>query len=367
MGSTRDAALSAALAERLRANGLARMVDAVLQLAQPAIRLDLTRVDDEAGLALGVSKVGGAPDLPAATPWPATSDGAPLPFIAQIRLADIAPLDAVGDLPHTGQLSFFYAINQLDGHLRSGDDPTSWRVLWTPDDAPPLARLATPAALNHALDSSFPACAVTFVRRLTLPDAASFAITQLGFTNDERLGYIAVVGGADVGYLPEMDHRLLGYPYQLEPGAFTAAYLAAHGIESPQVGMSEEAQKAQQRAMERLQEQAQQWRPPAEGYNGPLSVIKAIADLASRVDIGDLLRAADVLQPRPSPEALAAQRHHAALDQAAEAEWRLLLQIYSNDEAEMDWAGGGVIHFGIERAALATRDFSRVWVSLQFL
>jgi hypothetical protein len=33
----------------------------------------------------------------------------------------------------------------------------------------------------------------------------------------------------------------------------------------------------------------------------------------------------------------------------------------------MDWAGGGVIHFGIERAALATRDFSRVWVSLQFL
>ncbi len=367
MDSTHDAALSAALAERLRANGLARVVDAMLRLAQPAIRLNLTRVDDEARLALGASKVGGAPDLPAATPWPATSDGAPLPFIAQIRLADIASLDAACDLPHVGLLSFFYAINQPDGALCIADDPTAWRVLWTPDDAAALSRLATPTALTGAPDASFPACAVTFASRLTLPDAQSFAITQLGFTNEERLAYITVVGGEDVGYLPEMDHRLLGYPYQLEPFTFTSAYMAAHDIEPPQVGMSEETQAAQRRAMERLQEQAQQWRPPAGGYNGPFSVIKAIADLASRVDIGDLLRAADVLQPRPTPEALAAQRRRAALDQAAEAEWRLLLQVYSNDEAEMDWAGGGVIHFGIERAALAARDFSRVWVSLQFL
>jgi uncharacterized protein YwqG len=52
---------------------------------------------------------------------------------------------------------------------------------------------------------------------------------------------------------------------------------------------------------------------------------------------------------------------------AIDAEWRLLFQIYSNGEAEMDWAGGGVLHFGIQRAALAARDFSAVWVSLQFL
>src|SRR6185437_5317065 len=294
MGSTHDAALSAALAERLRANGIARMVDAVLQLAQPAIRLDLTRVDDEAELALGASKVGGAPDLPAATPWPATSDGAPLPFIAQIRLADIAPLDTAGDLPHTGLLSFFYAINQPDGHLRSGDDPTTWRVLWTPDDAAALSRRATPAALTDALDSAFPACAVTFARRLTLPDVASFAIKQLGFTNAERLGYITVVGGEDVGYLPEMDHRLLGYPYQLEPGVFTAAFTAVHGIEQPQFGMSVEAQVERQRAMEHVQELAQRWRPPAEGYNGPDDVLRAIEDLSQRVDLGDLLHTVDV-------------------------------------------------------------------------
>jgi hypothetical protein len=33
----------------------------------------------------------------------------------------------------------------------------------------------------------------------------------------------------------------------------------------------------------------------------------------------------------------------------------------------MDWAGGGVLHWCIERAALRARDFSRMQVDMQFL
>jgi hypothetical protein len=33
----------------------------------------------------------------------------------------------------------------------------------------------------------------------------------------------------------------------------------------------------------------------------------------------------------------------------------------------MDWAGGGGVHFGVQRAALAARDFGQVWASLQFM
>lgn len=364
--NTRDAALYAALAERLRANGLTRVVDAALLLAQPATRLDLARVDDEAALPLGASKVGGAPDLPAATPWPTTSDDAPLPFIAQIRLADIAEYDPEGDLPHTGLLSFFYAINQPNGELRIGDDPTTWRVLWTPDGAE-LSRHATPATLSDALDSCFPACAVSLARRLTLPGVEARAIQRLNLTKDERHGYIRVVGGEDEGYLPEMDHRLMGYPYELEPFTFTNAYLAAHNIMLAPGGLTVADQEQRQHAMEHLQELAQQWRPPAEGFSAIEDVVRSIEDLSRRVDMGDLLRTVDALQPARTPEALEARRRRALLDQQAAAEWRLLLQVYSNDEAQMDWAGGGVLHFGIERAALAARDFSRVWVSLQFL
>jgi uncharacterized protein YwqG len=56
-----------------------------------------------------------------------------------------------------------------------------------------------------------------------------------------------------------------------------------------------------------------------------------------------------------------------ALERAATARWRLLLQVSSCDATYMDWAGGGVLHFCIERAALKMRDFSRVWVNMQFL
>jgi hypothetical protein len=41
-------------------------------------------------------------------------------------------------------------------------------------------------------------------------------VRALGFTNDERLAYIDLVGGSSAGFETEMDHRLLGYPYTLE-------------------------------------------------------------------------------------------------------------------------------------------------------
>lgn len=56
----------------------------------------------------------------------------------------------------------------------------------------------------------------------------------------------------------------------------------------------------------------------------------------------------------------------AYVEQEAAREWCLLLQVYSNEEADMDWAGGGVLHFCIPREALAARDFSRVWLEMQF-
>ena len=51
----------------------------------------------------------------------------------------------------------------------------------------------------------------------------------------------------------------------------------------------------------------------------------------------------------------------------ASRRWRLLLQVDSSGEAAMDWAGGGLLHFCIEREALLAWDFSRVWLNMQFL
>ena len=104
-------------------------IDAALQ---PAIHLTATalagrpghwrrpgieeEVDEEAiaaydaaldALPLGASRLGGLPDLPPGATWPAR-DGVPMEFIAQLRLAELAPLDPLGRLPAQGSLLFFY-------------------------------------------------------------------------------------------------------------------------------------------------------------------------------------------------------------------------------------------------------------------
>jgi uncharacterized protein YwqG len=48
-----------------------------------------------------------------------------------------------------------------------------------------------------------------------------------------------------------------------------------------------------------------------------------------------------------------------------EADWRLLLQLDSDDDAGMMWGDSGKLYFWIARDALAKRDFSRVWMVLQ--
>jgi hypothetical protein len=294
-----DQPLYAALDARLRAAGLARVAGELLALAQPAITLALTRVD-EGAIAVGASKVGGTADLPPGVAWPEWRS-VPLPFIAQVRLEEVAALDPEGDLPHQGLLSCFYAVNDPDGGLHIPDGEAHWRALYAPDTTA-LERRPLPAPLVGGLDTTFPGCAVTLRRRLTLPPDPNAVAAALGCSNDERLALIGIVGGdLDTSFADEMDHRLLGYPYTLnDPHPFLEGYLARHGIG----------------------------------------------------------------QRLPMPDS---QTRMAELERAADAEWRMLLQIYSNEEAEMDWGGGGVIHFGIPRADLAARDFSRVWVNLDFL
>ncbi len=66
-----------------------------------------------------------------------------------------------------------------------------------------------------------------------------------------------------------------------------------------------------------------------------------------------------------APEWTATDTSRLELRKAAEARWQLLFQVDS--DRGMDWAGGGLLHFCIERAALRRRDFSHVWLNLLFM
>jgi uncharacterized protein YwqG len=301
---------------RLTAAGLGRVAKDIIEIRKPSIRLHLQRMTDPTNLALGRSKIGGAPDLPPGKNWPTWQDS-PMAFIGQVNLADIAAHDEEGLLPHSGLLSFFCAIDgTAAGVMGSLDDPSSWRVSHFDGDQSTLVQLPFPAELPELL--KFPACQTSFSREPTLPDLKSREIRGLLLSAQEQDIYIDVESGADVSFVNVFNHHMLGHPYILTESPFVAGYLKDHGIADPYALVPHLSDEELGRQLS-LRNPQHQW--------------KGLQDLRDK----------------------------------ANAEWMLLLQVYSNDEAEMDLAGGGVLHFCIPKEALSKRDFDRVWVDMQFL
>jgi uncharacterized protein YwqG len=81
-------------------------------------------------LPIGASRFGGLPDLPAGTPWP-DRDGVPMEFVAQLRLADVAPLDPLARLPGGGSLAFFYNSQWASSDMEP--DARCAAVIYVPD------------------------------------------------------------------------------------------------------------------------------------------------------------------------------------------------------------------------------------------
>lgn len=86
----------------IQENRLAEVESSILGAAREAIRIETTVPDD--GSQLGVSRLGGFPDLEAPSLFPKTDDLHWI-FLAQLNLAELAPFN--GYLPRSGLLSFF--------------------------------------------------------------------------------------------------------------------------------------------------------------------------------------------------------------------------------------------------------------------
>lgn len=117
-------------------------------------RIDTRFVPAKGALAVGSSKFGGHPDVPADFVWPMFETKTwdddqvkerPLAFLAQFDCAQLAPLDKDGLLPQEGVLSFFYEL----GSQRWGFDPKDRgcaRVYWFEG---PLAPAEFPVELEE--------------------------------------------------------------------------------------------------------------------------------------------------------------------------------------------------------------------------
>jgi uncharacterized protein YwqG len=253
------------LSELIDSNGLAGRKEQILAAAKSSIELLL---DDEGqGDSAKLSFIGGMPNLREEVPWPVRKNGFPLSHLAQIHLANIAPLLAGNPLPSSGLLNFFSDMDNCWGSNRH-DENDGWKVIYTPENKiassvrnmPPVSheleqkrleeiredhrRLvedAQNASWVHALkepalpELTLPRCPVHFEQSITIPTTRSIEIEPLKLDRKSKDSYwnlrdaVAVLISSSAPI-----HRMFGHPDAIQGcmqimAQFTtnAAYLPA--------------------------------------------------------------------------------------------------------------------------------------------
>lgn len=166
-----------------------RVHELIRNLARPMLRLEPAERP-------GLSKLGGAPEMPPELAWPVGPDG-PLAFLAQIDLAEARAAGGPDWLPATGML---FVFNDLERY----GFPDHVRVLFA-RSRDGVAR-PPPAPLREEYDFG--------ERRVRFQPAAS-APSLDWLDLDPRLGR----GLDDLNEEFEPDHRIGGYPDELQPGS----------------------------------------------------------------------------------------------------------------------------------------------------
>jgi len=205
--------------------GLARLTKDIDALAKASIRLVTTSVT-EATLGIGVSRLGGVPDVAPDFVWPEWK-GLPQSFIAQIRLEDAHPYDVDGVLPAQGLLWFFYDAQQQT----FGADPADkggWSVLFAehPDT---LQRATVPATLPAT--SQFQACTLSFSSEITLSLQPHLELTNFDWTDEEQQKYETFIATFPTSEDHAAIHnRLLGNPETLQDDMRLQCQYASNGV-----------------------------------------------------------------------------------------------------------------------------------------
>jgi uncharacterized protein YwqG len=233
--------------------------------------------------------MGGQPSAVAGFVWP-TRDGAPLPFLAQIDLAQLHACAPISWLPKDGVLLFFYDVATQPWGIEP-DERSGWQVVFAPEgprqeiafprDLPTRDRLTHQFLDFHAI-RSFPSSQRQSVERLRLSDAEADAYF------DQR----------EQQFSKTPHHQVGGYPIEIQNDDMELeAELLSSGI--------------------------------------PFSQAPARPDARADATI------------------------------AAEAAWRLLFQIDSDEHSGTMWGDAGMLYFWVRASDAVQGRFERTWLVLQ--
>lgn len=304
---------------------LSHYADEFERLIRPSVRINTEAINED-NLPLGSSKIGGRPDLPPHLNWPVIEDLGPLPFIAQINLAEL-PEVTHPSLPRAGILYFFYFDECRSYDFANGTG--AWIPVKSPNDEEDfqayvyegsaeaefrrLCRVFYEISTDQLIRREFPEelddelryspCSLSYSMEWTVPPAESEDIEQLGMGwNQNREDFdryweqfLEAFRNELYPESDDMKNRLLGHPDPVQGDMQTECEYLSKGV-------SYRAEDVKQR-----------------------------------------------LELKPGA-----------------TKWQLLLQIDSVEEKTgMMWGDVGRIYFWIEKDALERRDFTNVWCILQ--
>lgn len=314
---------------------------AIVALARPGLYLDASDPLDSPPL--GISRIGGDPDLPSGMDWPfrsaipteaarqrsyATDDNknrwswateeqvvafrdqaaaladfygqaAPLHFLVQLNFAQLAnagAMNAMPDYPSSGMLYLFYDWTaQFWGF--DPKDATGFQLLWHEAGVEMLTRQRPPEPLASVIaNTPIAPRTLTGHPHLYLPDNAQTELEPFAMSDAMQDAYTDWATEANVaGAGP--DFRLGGWPYIVQNPMETECALASAGI----------------------------YCGGGEAYSDP---------------------------------------ENAAII-ASSSDWLQLLQIDSDEDAGIMWGDSGTLYVWIRRQDLAARRFDKAWIILQ--
>lgn len=184
--------------------------EALKDLFRDTIRLETEGKPAEA--LCGGTRFGGQPDVPGDFDWPVSDcDARPLTFLAQFNLAELAPMDAEGLLPHAGLLSFFYDTDEQPWGYDASEQSAA-RVYWFED----LSALAPMAAPDDA--ETLSGMKLRLWAEKSLPEWEDFSALHLEMDDCDAFEEARAQLGADEE--PEYASKLLGWPDAIQNSIF---------------------------------------------------------------------------------------------------------------------------------------------------
>jgi hypothetical protein len=299
------------------ANDLGPYVERLQALIRPSIVLATSRAK-ASSLAVGTTKIGGAPDLPESLPWPEWNRQL-LAFYGQINLTDIAPFEL--GLPTEGLLSFFFATDMDATRAQC----TGAGIVCRFTNQPLQRRKPPPRAPDP-----FRSCAVNIISYPSLPWGYSLRdqdMWGLDFVQQEDLhdAYAECVDSIkSTLHIGDDHHQFLGYPRPVQHTPIEICMQRARTVPPPPPLLH----RVQHSLWEGFKNFALSRNPP---INTPLPEASRSPD--------DLERCRD---------------------------WKLLLELREDENADIQLIDSGRIYFMYPSEQLRCGDFSMPWTMLDF-